>query len=97
MLSKSSQNQTAPQKHPNQHQNLSSTMSSDTSKLIRKHFSALKEEEEEFTSSHSRTHSRLLGQLKAKEARGLEEALRVLAQEAMERQKKKHKVAPKAT
>ena len=69
-------------------------MSSDTSELIRKHFSALEEEEEEFTSSHSRTHSQLLGQLEAEEARELEEALRLSAQEAMDR-KKKHKAAPK--
>ena len=72
-------------------------MSSDTSELIRKHFSALEEEEEEFTSSHSRTHSQLPGQLEAEEARELEEALRVSAQEAMERQKRKQKVAPKVT
>ena len=72
-------------------------MSSDTSKFIKKHFSALEEEEEEFTSSHSRTHSQLPGQLEAEEARELEEALRLLAQEAMERQKKKHKVASKPT
>ena len=72
-------------------------MSLDTSKIIRKHFSALEEEDEEFTSSHSKTQSQLPGQLEAKEARELEEALRISAQEAMERQKQKHKVAPKGT
>ena len=72
-------------------------MSSDTSEFIKKHFSALEEEEEEFTSSHSRTHSQLPGQLEAEEARELEEALRLSAQEAMERQKRKHKTAPKPT
>ena len=73
-------------------------MSSDTSKLIRRHFSALEEEEEEFTSSHSKTHSQLPGQLEAEEAKELEEALRLSALEAMERrQKKKSRMAPKAT
>ena len=72
-------------------------MSSDTSEFIKKHFSALEEEEEEFTSSHSRTHSQLPGQLEAEEARELEEALRLSAQEAMDRQRKKHKAAPKPT
>ena len=71
-------------------------MSSDTSDFIKKHFSALEEEEEEFTSSHSCTHSQLPGQLEAEEARELEEALRLSAQEAMER-KKKQKTAHKAT
>ena len=47
-------------------------MSSDTSELIRRHFSALEEEDEEFTSSHSRTHSQLPGQLEAEEAKELE-------------------------
>ena len=69
-------------------------MSSDTSDFIKKHFSALEEEEEEFTSSHSRTHSQLPGQLEVEEARQLEEALRVSAQEAIDR-KRKHKAAPK--
>ena len=72
-------------------------MSSDTSELIKKHFSALEEEEEEFTSSHSRTHSQLPGQLETEEARELEEALRLSAQEAMDRQRKKHKAVPKPT
>ena len=47
--------------------------------------------------SSTRTHSQLLGQLEAEEARELEEALRLSAQEAMERQKQKHKVAPRVT
>lgn len=64
-------------------------MSSDTEELIRKHFNALDEEEIEFTSGQSETQSQLLGQLEAEEARELEEALRLSAQEAMERQKKK--------
>ena len=63
-------------------------MSSDTSEMIKRHFSALEEEEEEFTSSHSRTQSQLPGQLEAEEARELEEALRLSAQEAMDRKKK---------
>ena len=57
-------------------------MSSDTSEFIKKHFSALEEEEEEFTSSHSRTHSQLPGQLEAKEA--------------MEERKRKKKMVHKA-
>ena len=68
-------------------------MSSDTEELIKKHFSALDEEEVEFTSGQSKTHSQLLGQLEAKEARELKEALRLSAQEAMDRQKKKGKMA----
>ena len=72
-------------------------MSSDTSEFIKKHFSALEEEEEELTSSHSRTHSQLPGQLEAQEAKELEEAMRLSAQEAMDRQRKKHKAAPKPT
>ena len=72
-------------------------MSSDTSELIRRHFSALEQEEEGFTSSHSRTHSQLPRQLEAEEAKELEEALRLSAQEAMERQKKKGMMTPKAT
>ena len=63
-------------------------MSSDTSEMIKRHFSALAEDEEEFTSSHSRTQSQLPGQLEAEEARELEEALRLSAQEAMDRKKK---------
>ena len=69
----------------------------ETSEFIKKHFGALEEEEEEFTSSHSYTHSQLPGQLEAKEARELEEALRLSAQEAMDRQRKKHKASPKPT
>ena len=42
-------------------------MSSYTEELIQKHFSALDEEEVEFTNSQSETHSQLLGQLEAKE------------------------------
>ena len=57
-------------------------MSSDTSDFIKKHFSALEEEEEDFTSSHSRTPSQLPGQLEAEEAWELEEALMLSAQEA---------------
>ena len=72
-------------------------MSFDTSEFIRKHFSALEEEEVEFTSSQSRTHSHLPRQLEAEEAKELEEALRISAQEARERQKKKGKVASMAT
>ena len=64
-------------------------MSSDTSEFIKKHFSALEEDEEEYTSSHSRTHSQLPGQLEAEEARELEEALRLSAQEARDRKKKR--------
>ena len=56
--------------------------------MIKRHFSALEEEEDEFTSSHSRTQSQLPGQLEAEEARELEEALRLSAQEAMDRKKK---------
>ena len=41
-------------------------------------------------------HSQLPGQLEAEEARELEEALRLSAQEAAERQKKKGKVTQKA-
>ena len=64
-------------------------MSSDMKELIRKHFSDLDEEGEEFTSGHSETHSQLPGQLEAKEAKELEEALRLLAQEVAERHKRK--------
>lgn len=71
-------------------------MSSDTAEFIRKHFSALDEEEAEFTSGQSETHSQLPGQLEAKEARELEEALRLSAQEAMDRHNKKGKMAPRA-
>ena len=71
-------------------------MSSDTSEILRRHFSALEEEEEEFTSSHSRTHSQLPGQLEAEEAKELEEALRLSAQEAMEEHKRKKKMVHKA-
>ena len=71
-------------------------MSSDTSEILRRHFSALEEEEEEFTSSHSRTHSQLLGQLEAEEARELEEALRLSALEAMEERKRKKKIVHRA-
>ena len=56
--------------------------------MIRRHFNALEEEEEDFTSSHSRTVSNLPGQLEAEEARELEEALRISAQEAVDRRKK---------
>ena len=71
-------------------------MSSDTSELIRRHFSALEEEEEEFTSSQLRTHSQLLGQLEAKEAKELEEALRLSAQKVVERHKQKGTKTQKA-
>ena len=71
-------------------------MSSDTEELIRKHFSALDEEGEEFTSGHFEAHSQLPGQLEAEEARELEEALRPSAQEAVKRQKRKGKVTQKA-
>ena len=60
-------------------------MSSDTEELIKKHFSALDEEEVEFTSNQSRTHSQLPRQLEAEEAKELEEALRISTQEARER------------
>ena len=66
-------------------------MSSDTKELIRKHFNALDEEEIEFTSGQSETQSQLSGELEAEEARELEEALCLSAQEAMERHKKKRK------
>lgn len=72
-------------------------MSSDTSELLRKHFKDIDEEEAESTSSQSRTHSHLPGQLEAEEAKELEEALRLSAQEAMERQKKKSRMAPNPT
>ena len=52
-------------------------MSFDTSEFIRKHFSALEEEGEEFTSNQSKTYSQLPGQLEAEEARELEEELRI--------------------
>ena len=71
-------------------------MSFDTSEFMRKHFSALEEEEAEFTSSQSRTHSQLPGQLEAEEAKELEEALRLSAQEAMEERKRKKKMVHKA-
>ena len=72
-------------------------MSSDTSELIRRHFSALDEEEgAEFTSSQSRTQSHLPGQLEAEEAKELEEALRLWAQEAREEHKRKKKMTHKA-
>ena len=54
-------------------------MSSDTEELIRKHFSALDEEGEDFTSGHSEAHSQLPRQLEADEARELEKALRLSA------------------
>ena len=71
-------------------------MSSDTEELIKKHFSALDEEGEEFTSSQSRTHSQLPGQLEAEEGRELEEALRLSAQEAAERHKRKKTMTKRA-
>ena len=54
-------------------------MSSDTKELIKKYFSALDEEGEEFTSGHSEAHFQLPGQLEAEEAKELEEALRLSA------------------
>ena len=95
MLPKSHQNKTA-STTPKKDSKPLSIMSSDTTELIRKHFTALDEEEEEFTSSHSRTQSQLPGQLEAKEARELEEALRLSAQEAMEERKRKKKTVHKA-
>ena len=71
-------------------------MSSDTSEILRRHFSALEEEEEEFTNSHSRTHSQVLGQLEVEEARELEEALRLSAPEAMEERKRKKNIVHRA-
>ena len=56
-------------------------MSSNTEEMIRRHFKDLDEEEAEFTSSQ---HSHLPRQLEAEEAKELEEALRLSAQEAME-------------
>ena len=64
--------------------------------LFRSHFSALEEEDEELTSSHSRTQSHLPGQLEAEEAKELEEALRLSAQEAMEERKRKKKMVHRA-
>ena len=61
-------------------------MSFNTEEVIKKHFSALQKEETEFTSGQSETQSLLPGQLEVEEARELEEALRISAQEAMERQ-----------
>ena len=71
-------------------------MSSDIEELVMRHFSTLDEEEEEFTSNQSMTHSQLPGQLEVEEARELEEVLRLSAHEAMNRQKKKGKMIQKA-
>ena len=71
-------------------------MSSDTFEMIRRHFKDLDDEEAEFTSNQSRTQSHLPGQLEAEEARELEEALRLSAQEAMEERKRKKKMVHKA-
>ena len=64
-------------------------MSFDTEELIRKHFNALDEEEVELTSGQSETPSQILGQLEEQEAKELEEALRLTAEEARDRQKTK--------
>ena len=66
-------------------------MSSDTEEFIRHHFNSLCEEETEFTSGQFETQSHLLGQSVDEEAREIEEALRILAQEAVEAQKRKGK------
>ena len=71
--------------------NQSLTMSFDTGELIKKHFNALEEEEVGFTSDQSKTQLQLPRQLEEQEARELEEALKLLAQEALERHKKKGK------
>ena len=70
-------------------------MSSDTEEFIRQHFNSLQEDETEFTSGQSKTHSHLPEQSIDEEAREIEEAIRILAQEAMERQKKKGKAMHK--
>ena len=81
---------------PNHLQPNQPKMSSNTEEFIQRHFNTLQKEETEFTSNQSETYSQLLGQLEDKEAREIKEALRISAQEAMERQKKKAKSAHKA-
>lgn len=66
-------------------------MSYDIEDYILHHFTSLHDDEMEFTSGHSETQSHLLDQLVEEEAKEIEEALKVLAKEAIKRQKRKSK------
>ena len=60
-------------------------MSSDTEEFICRHFSSLHDEKLAFTSGHFETQSHLPSQFADEEAREIEEALRISAQEVVER------------